>query len=675
MTDTNESLLGKKLDLKVYYDLAQRAFDDKDLSQAKIISENGLKKALLENNGEWTRKFTSFNNTLNQFYADRLNDGNTGYIKEETEKRQESVSVKEDLTIVKGIGKTVAEKLFQVGITSIRELASIKPRTLMKVKGIGSATAMRLIEAAKMYVKNPSINRYTRLHENSEPLLEEKIIENDIHDDSKIKEELELSEKNRPLVKNVKWFDDKYKRPSTGIWIPPLNSPKEAVTEIPIMKAVSTIGIDDNALEIEDIDEYEESQFSPPIVKSTNSIRSTHQDEGKLQKIQQHTMDTGLSEKLNPDEIEHLRLHMQQELNSKGYYIIIENHFLTNIFQNIDILALKIIQVNATLDLLLLLPIRINSLRGSLLVSEESVNYHGTLKDGHQFNRAIDTLLNLNLNRIIESQEIIFNELISEGNLFQFFHNYLKLNITVEKTITKKRLFFRAGPLQYKILIEPIIVSQGNVGFTEKLLPFAYQKHSNLHLIEYTKLTEILPYLEKKYYAVETRGKRENDIITYFNAIDKFMEELRLYSFPFIGFGIALVFALLSQVPEVVTIFINLGFALLFLYGIIAAYLYYKFFKTKRTLQQEYHTPYFQKLLELDETDLILINEELTEAQMTQFSYECLGKHIKSPFISQLEINRTENLLIKGKQNSKPIITNSTLNPSLIKKYSSFLED
>ena len=99
MTDVSENLLGKKSTLDYYYKKAQDAFHAKNIPQALKISNDGLKKAELENNGNWVEKFDTFNEHLNQI--NKFSEQN-GTLTPST--------IKEDLTAVKGIGKSVAER-------------------------------------------------------------------------------------------------------------------------------------------------------------------------------------------------------------------------------------------------------------------------------------------------------------------------------------------------------------------------------------------------------------------------------------------------------------------------------------------------------------------------------------------------------------------------------------
>ena len=54
-----------------------------------------------------------------------------------------------DLLEVKGIGKSIAEKMKASGIDTVEKLASTKIQGLLKVNGIGESTGKKYIESAK----------------------------------------------------------------------------------------------------------------------------------------------------------------------------------------------------------------------------------------------------------------------------------------------------------------------------------------------------------------------------------------------------------------------------------------------------------------------------------------------------------------------------------------------
>jgi len=55
----------------------------------------------------------------------------------------------DDLCKVNGIDQAMAESLFDSGIETVEDLANALPESLTKIKGIGKATAPKIIESAK----------------------------------------------------------------------------------------------------------------------------------------------------------------------------------------------------------------------------------------------------------------------------------------------------------------------------------------------------------------------------------------------------------------------------------------------------------------------------------------------------------------------------------------------
>ena len=91
--------------------------------------------------------------------------------------------------------------------------------------------------------------------------------------------------------------------------------------------------------------------------------------------------------------------------------------------------------------------------------------------------------------------------------------------------------------------------------------------------------------------------------------------------------------------------------------------------------------------LMFDEDDLTLIKEELTLEQITQFSYECFGKHNPYKILEEIERKQLDKINVQSstisnkefqpssKNSSNPQISVVNKDNELVKKYSSFLED
>ncbi len=665
MTDTQEGLMQKKSDLKFYFKMAQEAFQANDVDQALKISKSGLKQAKLQNQGDWVVKFDTFNSNVSQLHS------LTPSIK------------KESLTIVTGIGLKVAEKLTTIGINSISDLAESSPRKIAQINGIGLEKAQKFIENAKQHVRLKKLNDFPEINQSEESL--EKIEESNIREETNT------------------WFEKKYEKPETEKWYSPeVDTSGSEVLDDDSEHFDSSIGefeeldheeIDEDIIPIINYDEgsiknkrddpeaFEESELNKPLVVSPELMRHSNL------KIQEQ--DTVFKETLNPSQLQEVIIETTKELELSEFIIIKKIPELRTTFTGIDLLAIKLVQVKEFLELLFIIPIKISSLKGSIIASTNSLNYH-SLGNYSEKNFQLERLSQSYIRAITNTKNVIYEDTLNEGRLFKFLTKYLKINIFLEKTLTHKNLFFRSGPIQYKVLIEPLLLCQNTVGFSEKLIPFAYQKKSNLHILSLSQLQDFLQYIDQKHYLIETYSEQKNALALHCEATNKFIEDLRKYSAPFMFYGFAFLLVLLFQGYSFLQFLINLGYGIISFYIVVIVYIYLKLYKQKSELQREFSTPYYQKKLNFDETNLILINEELSPKFMEQFVYECIEKNIEFNIVNKIEQKNAENYLRK-KLNKKKIddsqlfeledspqsgdSKDSQLKNKLVDKYSSFLED
>jgi len=453
----------------------------------------------------------------------------------------------------------------------------------------------------------------------------------------------------------------------------PIINPKEHIEEIDTSK-FRTIEKNEETNEI--INTFLKSEESSPVTQSIG-VEPIQNDEYSSEKItktkQKHLIETAI-----------------KFLKSFDYYIIPQNiSQIKKIHKDIDILAIKIVPIKEFLELILIIPIKICKFKGFFIFSEMSFDYR-SLDKKVELDNSIETVeINKNIQGLVESQNKIFQNLTNEGGLFQFFKKYLKLDITAEKTTRSRRLFFRSGPLQYKLLIEPILVCNNETGFIEKSIPFPYQKSSNLHAVSINKFAKLVDYINKKYTILETQKEEENKVETYFKSIDKLTADIRLYSIPFIIFGLIFSLIFVFQLYPLLRMFINLGIAALGLYSIMLIYMFLKFSKQKTEMINDFNTPYYQREVELDEADIYIINEELPNELLDQLIYECYGKKVNLDFLQIIEERRRysppsskKNIEAEEFQEEQnrdntdvPIFSSSGLNNRIIEKYSSFLED
>jgi hypothetical protein len=382
-----------------------------------------------------------------------------------------------------------------------------------------------------------------------------------------------------------------------------------------------------------------------------------------------------------PNRREKLANDIATSLKNLGYYAIpsaIEG--LRPFFQNVDYIGCKLVRVNDNSILIFLVPIKLCDLEGRILIHEGKIDYMTYSKaqglgSMHTVRHYVDELL--------KAKDSMFEDVVSGDNFRNFFQKYLQIRFAVEKSSKSKKLFFNSGQTQYKVLIEPILLTKIPAKSMEKSILYPYQRKSNLHVIDKSNIARLLQFLEKKYLLIESRAKGTNSVELLQNADTKFRSSLKMASLPFLGYSVVLLAIYFSQLYFLLRLFNSIGFAVIGIYLFAIAYFYFKFLKTKKELKTEFKTPYYLQNTQFSETDLLCIKEEFTDEQMAQFGYECFGKDNDFKVLEQLEKDTVkESVVARQQEQEVPQLYESDSGsssrverPKREVKYSSFLDD
>ncbi|MFW9943244.1 MAG: helix-hairpin-helix domain-containing protein [Candidatus Thorarchaeota archaeon] len=648
----------KKKTLVSYYEEAKKAISAQNIEQAIDLAEKGRLQAELENNYEWVQRFNSFNSAILQ------------------KPLLSTTIMRDDITKVKGVGPSVAEKLREHGFTTIEKLAKSSISQLSNIKGIGSATAQKIVEGAKSLTSRIKLNDF--------PQSETPSIEVPIH-----KEVEEYTEEDYKSyveeVKVQKWFSDKYKKPKTGIWSPP-----QELNPLEITKQLETIQDDspifhEERIDVEDV-VVEEDNFKETLQERITSPKLSFIENEPLElkprrsevilplKKAQSVQD----ENLAPSERQQIKSQIELMFQTFEYSVIKPDPLLKDIFTHTDLIGVKRLKFNDVIDFVIIIPVKVSTLKGQLHVSNETIKYVPYHKQFKENGSAFKILLNSYFDTIQDKYNDIHHDLAHNGN----FHSYLKrhygINISVKKTFTKKGLFFTEGNIELKIFINPILLCQNEVGFLEKDIPFAYLTDMNLHILNQNNLNDLLQFIEKKFTLLETHRKQTHTLISFNELYNQFLKRSTILSIPFIGFGMVLIFLILFQSFDIMKVFLNIGYSLLGIFFIAIPFFYMKVLKPRSEIQVEFSKFIHNGKSLLDETSLVLINEQFNPEMMSQFAYECLGKQHQSKLITKIEQNQ-----IKESIDQKRLHTNvknggffeADIPDTNLKRYSSFLEE
>jgi len=665
MTDTHSMLVRKKPDLNTYYELAKKAIEAQNIPQAQEHSNNGLYHARIENDQNWIERFNSLNYNLTQ-----------------PEQNLTPSIVKEDLTKVKGIGISVAQQLRGIGINSIKSLVGASIEQIITIKGIGYKTAQKIQEEAKNLLSKKSLNDFTTSKELTETSTLPQEGSNTI---------------DKPKNPSKKWFNDKYQRPKTNVWIKPstnLGDPTSQIsqieedfeeaedndTDISIINIVEKI--EDNLIHNSTMRDQTEISTgimqSPIITEFLETEDEVLQTPLPINKVKKPLSDIELqvsSEMMSDDEIDQKKLEILNILESYEYTTIDKIPLLQKVTAGIDILAIKCVSVSDNLVLLFISPIKLINYKKPLIASAQRLKIANKDEEGPLISEELSSSLKI-LDRV---QKAIFTDLTSEGSLAVYLKTVIKIDLTIERSLLKKNLMFRTSNVQHKVIITPMLLSANTVGFEEKLVPFAYQKPTNTYILQISQLQEIFVYLEKKCSLIEKYCCKKSAAEQYFHSKNKSFDVIRKFSIPFVGFGVIFLFTILFQLTFLLNLVTNIGYACLGVYFLLVGYVLVQIFTQQIHLYQEFKKPYHRQEKSFDEISLILINEELSSELMNQFVYETLPAPSQYKIVNSLEQNNAKNSL--KKKRSRNVIHNKNIFekkeeiPFSSDSFSSFLEE
>ncbi len=580
----------------------------------------------------------------------------------------------QNLTVIKGIGSSVEKQLYEINIMTVNDLAATTPEQLSDLKGIGLLKAQMIIEEAKLHLRTRNLNEFSDSFNTVSP----ENIKEEVLEMASLTQNVIDHNVLEPEVVEVHEYD------SENI----LDDYNEANEETNYFEEEKK---EENGINIAQ-SEFQDTQ-SPTFETETFETESEDQENQEVEFIPP-VLEHPNKEVISSEKLQQVEDKIRERLEELEFLIIEKNNHLQDITSNIDILAVKYIshfeygkKIKRTLsDLVIIIPIKISNLKGPLVVSLDAIKYTAIEGGNDFYNKSLPMSFIDTLNT---TKKAIQTNLLQKGSLFALFNEILPNTFSLRKTSTKKNLYFYSGGVQYEVLIEPLIISENSVGFAEKVLPFAYHKDSNIHVIQLAHFSEFLEYVEKKFCLIESYTKRQNLFTVQCDAANKLSKRL-LFLLSFGCMGLLYITVLFFQAYSILHFINNISFGALCLLGIISSYLLLGYFRHISYITHEFATPYYKRDLHLDNSSLKLINQRLTPTLMEQFSYECLGKNHGRKFIEKIEQENARNYLTNKIVNRKvkevalfededtpPKSTHRDTESKngLKEKYSSFLED
>jgi len=574
---------------------------------------------------------------------------------------------RDDLTKIKGIGATTAEKFYNAKIVTVKQIAEMTPEKLSETPGVRLVSATKFIAAAKTYLSDFQPNEITQRSprivssvreefsvENFEKYEVAEVVVDEIEEicedfNKEVEEDVENPkdsiEKEYVIINNNQKDDLSahagYEEESTQKIIPEMHIRRDQPEPINVIedKEVDYTPVEAKIIDFED---SREKIFESNIKQQINSMFK----------------DVGCYE--IPRSLESL------------------NQFTTNL----DYLGCKLVKASDDLRFLFLFPVKRFDEEGTVLVEETKLELksHAKNNDFEAYNNLEQISHNL-----LQTRDSMYEDLVNNQNIREFFQKYLQVTLSLERGFGSNSLFFLSGSSQYKVVIEPILLCNNPPRSMEKTLAFPYQRSTNLHAVSRLDLAPLIKFLEKKYQMIEKRTKKTNFVKDYRQSEEKLRTRVRAASFPIFGYSVALFIIYFAELHFLLRLLNTIGLAVVGIYISLVTLFYFNFYRNKKRFAVQFETPYYLQNLEFSEIDLLDFKEELTDELLTQFGYECLGKNARFGVIEQSETNTLKNNLevkrmepefqnmFEPEQVKAETVRNSTTKYG--SKYLSFLDD
>ena len=135
---------------------------------------------------------------------------------------------------------------------------------------------------------------------------------------------------------------------------------------------------------------------------------------------------------INPRE--ELTNEVAESLKNLGYYSIPSGiEALAPFFQKVDYIGLKLVSVKNNSKLILLAPIKVCDLEGTILIHEEKIDYKAYSKV-QESESDLESTARHYIAALLRTKDAMFEEVVNGDNLRNFFQKYLQVRFTAEKS-------------------------------------------------------------------------------------------------------------------------------------------------------------------------------------------------------------------------------------------------
>ncbi|MHA1758619.1 MAG: hypothetical protein ACTSVV_17775 [Promethearchaeota archaeon] len=662
MEKSLELQINKEWDYSFWYEMAHQAYKTKDLKQAIKISEKALEDAKKNKNNQWIEKFDLLHSNAKR-----------AFLRMKVERYLKRAAQEENIF---AYGKAIhflkkAKKQYN----ALYKLGKNEEKIKKQIKKIDKKIR-ELEKSLEMESAGNLLNQNMILIDKGDEYNNFKNNKSELSDLDKNNDQKYLNE----IYCN---YDDFLREDSNK------NEPK--------INSALEIELDNDLINEA---EQKEKEFLTGKTESKTESHSILLDikENFIEDVNIDDRETILlnddlrSEKMSKIEFKNFRDYIKKLLK-ESYFIIPKNAIPLKELRDIDFFVIKHQELKGDIEQIIIFPIKISDLKGNIVINQGKIDYKFVKNRKEPCQILKDTLINGNIDNLISVNEMILNDFISEGYFYKFINKYLKISVNIAKSSLNRQIFFHIGQIEFKLLIEPVLVCKNETGTTEKNVPFPYHKSTNIHIIKFEYLEQLLDFLSEKYRFIteyETNINEENNFKRYFRLLKEFSLKIKAISLPFTILGAINLIFMFSDAYYFSGLLFQLFLGIFFVYCSLFCYIYSNFSKRKSNILKNLELPYFKKKLNLDGTDLLILNERFEPRFKEQFLFECINNiqeveteialYDNCPILDKKISEKTIHTL-KSSENIDKInqdledLELNTENEEIFKKYNSFLED
>ncbi len=307
-------------------------------------------------------------------------------------------------------------------------------------------------------------------------------------------------------------------------------------------------------------------------------------------------------------------------MKDRGYTVAQLSHS-TGVLRKLDLVGLKILTVTDSLDVILVVPLKISRYRGVFMVDKGETSYRLSVAPGQSSSSKTylaHAVLDSSLNAISDFPAL-HGSFAEKKGLYRIVRKFTSNALKTKRSILLQPVYYHIGDVEQRVQISPLFIAE-KVIFLDRQLNFAYQKYCNLRYCSHSQLPSVLEYIEQKASVIEEKHS-DSIVDRYENLTKKTLLGSRLASLAVIVAMVSMFISVCFDLSSL-ELFICSGIGLSIFYVVVLVGLIaFASFKSSR-LARTLRIPRFSLVLEKNDPVLLYARSIFSKGLQAQFQYE-----------------------------------------------------